>query len=238
MAGTVDRGDALRLDYVTVDAQDPERLAAFWGAVLGVGAEERDGPYLPLARLPNGVSLMFQEVPEPKRVKDRLHVDVRTRDLGAAFERVLALGGRHLADVEWWRVMADPEGNEFCLEPPRPDRDVTAERLRAVGIDCGDPERLAAFWGALLGRGIARRSGPYLMLETPPGGLDIYFQQVPEPKTGKNRVHLDLRPRDPDATFERVLALGGHHLADVETWWVMADPDGNEFCLLRELGEG
>src|SRR5688572_3959010 len=101
MPSAADRVDPPTLDYVTVDAQDPERLAAFWGELLGVGAAAREGQYLPLRPLPNGVSVMFQEVPEPKRVKDRLHVDVRTRDLGATFEKVLANGGRHLADVEW-----------------------------------------------------------------------------------------------------------------------------------------
>jgi hypothetical protein len=83
------------------------------------------------------------------------------------------------------------------------------------------------------------------VLESPAGGPedgvspDLLFLRVPETKTVKNRLHIDLRPEDQDAEVERLLGLGAS-LADVgqgaeATWVVMADPDGNEFCVLRAL---
>lgn len=117
MTAATERPDAIRLAQIIVDCHDPERLAHFWSELLVVAVGE---PYLFLRTLPNGIRLGFQAVPEPKVAKSRLHLDVRTRNLEAAFARVLALGGQHLADVEWWRVMADPEGNEFCVLAPLP----------------------------------------------------------------------------------------------------------------------
>jgi predicted enzyme related to lactoylglutathione lyase len=98
-----------------------------------------------------------------------------------------------------------------------------------------DPERLAAFWGALLGRRVRKRRGPYVFLATGHArGTHLGFQRVPEPKRGKNRVHPDLICQDVSATAAHVEALGGTRVQDVATggFLVMADPEGNEFCLL------
>src|SRR5215218_9086205 len=104
-----------------VDAADPRRLAEFWAAVLGwqVTASDEDG--VEIAGPPGaGPSLVFVPVPEPKTVKNRLHVDVNPVgcDQAQEVERLIGLGARRV-DVgqgeQTWVVLADPEGNEFCV---------------------------------------------------------------------------------------------------------------------------
>jgi predicted enzyme related to lactoylglutathione lyase len=116
-----------RLGWVQVDSVDPEALARFWSAVLGVGIRGRLGDppqYVICEPESDGApKLCFQRVPEAASGKNRLHLDVAVPDVDAATTRVLALGGRQVPDgdvVEHdmsWRVMADPEGNVFCLIP-------------------------------------------------------------------------------------------------------------------------
>jgi predicted enzyme related to lactoylglutathione lyase len=112
-------------------------------------------------------------------------------------------------------------------------------KLTEVIIDAADPERLAAFWSQVLGW---HRTGEYdeAVELADPGGArpTLVFVPVSEPKTVKNRVHLDVNPAGCDQQEElaRLLALGARP-ADVgqgeQTWVVLADPEGNEFCLLR-----
>jgi predicted enzyme related to lactoylglutathione lyase len=114
-------------------------------------------------------------------------------------------------------------------------RDVTDAYLdiKDFIIDCADPERLALFWGSLLGRPIAARIGPYVWLRRE-NGLGMGFQRVASPKAGKNRVHFDLAAEDPAAEQRRVESLGGRRLTGYESggFLVMADPEGNEFCII------
>ena len=107
--------------------------------------------------------------------------------------------------------------------------------IKDLIIDCGDPERLASFWSRLLGRPIGTRIGPYIWLERG-NGPGMGFQRVAQPKAGKNRVHFDLASPDPGAQQRRVESLGGHRLAGYEGggFLVMADPEGNEFCIIPD----
>lgn len=107
--------------------------------------------------------------------------------------------------------------------------------INCIIIDCVDPERVAAFWSAILGRPIAGRTGPYVWLERR-NGLGMGFQGVAGPKTGKNRFHLDLASADPVAEQRRIESLGGRRLEGYEAggFLVMADPEGNEFCVIPE----
>jgi hypothetical protein len=131
-----------------------------------------------------------------------------------------------------------------------------------VTFDCADPQALATFWSGALGyavpdneamRELLRQAGvwetqldDFRRIDDPDQvGPTLYFQRVPEPKAGKNRVHLDVRaPRDGtgegrnakiDAEAERMVALGAtrlHVVADeLGYFWVMQDPEGNEFCV-------
>ena len=104
-------------------------------------------------------------------------------------------------------------------------------RLDEVVIDCHDPAHLAEFWQRLLGGYVVRQSHEWVALE-PPTGITVSFQLVPEEKTVKNRVHLDLVAPD----IQPILDAGATLLRarDDEIYWnVLADPEGNEFCLLR-----
>ena len=108
-------------------------------------------------------------------------------------------------------------------------------RLTDVIIDCRDPESPAAFWARVLDRQIATRVGPFVFLERA-DGIGVGFQKTDEPKTGKNRVHVDIRAADPAAARERLEALGARYLPEYAGggFLVMADPEGNEFCVLPE----
>jgi predicted enzyme related to lactoylglutathione lyase len=108
------------VSFVIVDCQDPGRLAGFWAGLLGVGEKERGEGYVDLEPImPGGPQLAFVTVPETKTVKNRLHLDLRVPDLDEAVARAERLGAQVISEVRGtshpWRVLADPEGNEFCL---------------------------------------------------------------------------------------------------------------------------
>jgi predicted enzyme related to lactoylglutathione lyase len=114
-----------------------------------------------------------------------------------------------------------------------------------VVVDCADLDRSATFWCGVLGyeREPGNPSATYRSLLPPGGdGVELLLQRVVEPKTAKNRVHLDLRVPDLSAEVTRVTALGARVLTDAPieedgwSWHVLADPDGNEFCVLRPPG--
>ena len=119
-------------------------------------------------------------------------------------------------------------------------------RIQCLCIDTTDPARLAKFWQAVLGwRLDVGPDGNEVVLEPPEGSPedgvapDLLFLRVPEEKAGKNRLHIDLRPADQAAEVARLEGLGARPVdvgqgAEV-TWVVLADPDGNEFCVLRAL---
>jgi predicted enzyme related to lactoylglutathione lyase len=112
-------------------------------------------------------------------------------------------------------------------------------RFHWIVIDTIDPARIAPFWCALLG---VRERGwfgdDYLMLTTDGGAPPVAFQRVPEAKSVKNRLHVDLAVEDLDGAFAQIVALGGSAVSDIlempggYRWRVMADPEGNEFCIV------
>jgi hypothetical protein len=113
-------------------------------------------------------------------------------------------------------------------------------RWQNIVIDCHDPKLVGAFWSAALGRPLLGPEEGEYWLE--PGGdvPDILFLHVPEAKTVKNRVHLDLRPDDQSAEVTRLEALGARQVDIGQrsvTWVVMGDPEGNEFCVLSARPE-
>ena len=115
-----------------------------------------------------------------------------------------------------------------------------ANRISCICIDAVDPVPVAEFWKSVLGFEVREEDDEGISLGPPGGGLPtVDILRVPEPKTVKNRLHFDLRADDTstDAELERLLALGAKPVdigqsPDVD-WVVLADPDGNEFCLLR-----
>jgi predicted enzyme related to lactoylglutathione lyase len=106
------------------DTVDLDGAVAFWTEILGLEVVHRDDSYVYLSRLsPEGPHLAFQQVPEARPGKNRLHLDLRVPDREAFAARVVELGGSVLGehqqgDYPVWSVMADPQGNEFCIYTP------------------------------------------------------------------------------------------------------------------------
>ena len=104
---------------VTMDVNDLETCAKFWSQVLGVGILYQNDQYLRLGQKGEHPTLLLQKVPEPHAVKNRVHIDLDVPDLDVAVGRVQDLGGSKLRELNEygikWAVMADPDGNEFCL---------------------------------------------------------------------------------------------------------------------------
>ncbi|HEY0638497.1 MAG TPA: VOC family protein [Pseudonocardiaceae bacterium] len=114
--------------------------------------------------------------------------------------------------------------------------------MQNVAFDCANAYELATFWSKVMEWPLDDEDAPGVpeaVAIAPDGGTNLYFNEVPEPKAGKNRVHVCLRPSGHrDAELERLLGLGATMVADLRegdhtSWAVLADPEGNEFCLLR-----
>ncbi|MFD9892828.1 VOC family protein [Amycolatopsis sp. NPDC059027] len=118
--------------------------------------------------------------------------------------------------------------------------------VQNVAFDCADAYALAQFWSKVTGRPVSGedRPGDPEALVSLSSGVDLVFCQVPEGKSVKNRVHVCLRPDEGprDAEVERLLGIGATLVSDKRNpdgtgWAVLADPEGNEFCVLRSLAE-
>jgi catechol 2,3-dioxygenase-like lactoylglutathione lyase family enzyme len=243
-------GMPTRLVHLVIDATDPPGLARFWSAALGweIAAEEpgeaevwpRGYDYPDPVALP----LVFVPVPEPKMGKNRIHLDLATTSAAhqaAEVSRVLSLGAT-LADIGQgevpWVVLADPEGNEFCVLDPRPVYRDTGP-VAAVVADCADPASQARFWSQAAGWKLHESGEGFASLRSPSGlGPYLEFVRTPDVKTVKNRMHLDVRPypgEDHLAEAKRLRDFGAVP-ADIGQgevpWVVLADPEGGEFCVL------
>ncbi|MFB4194629.1 VOC family protein [Streptomyces carpaticus] len=116
-----------------------------------------------------------------------------------------------------------------------------ASHIVNIAVDCADAYGLARFWSEVTGHPLHpqdRPGDPEVQVLLPEGPV-LHFNQVPEPKTVKNRLHLCLRPETSrEEETERLLALGATEVADLRNpdgtgWVVLADPEGNELCVLR-----
>ena len=129
--------------------------------------------------------------------------------------------------------------------PLIPYGDESMTVIRNITVDCSDAATLARFWQRLLGWDLHPESSAEEALLTEPGreSPGLLFIQVPEPKSGKNRIHLDLQPRRlRDDEVEHLLGEGAtivddHREPDGGGWVVMVDPEGNEFCVERSAAE-
>jgi len=117
--------------------------------------------------------------------------------------------------------------------------------LVEIVLDCQNAARLAPFWEVALGwrirpyddaeiarlasLGLTPETDPSVAVDAPDGSLVLFVQEVPEPKTAKNRMHLDIRLRD-DTHLNELLKLGATIQFEYEDWLVLTDPEGNEFC--------
>jgi predicted enzyme related to lactoylglutathione lyase len=239
-----------RLVHMVIDANDVPALAAFWAAALGWDVEfgELDEADVSPAGFaypgPAALPLVFVPVPERKTGKNRVHLDLATKS--AEHQRELVSRVRDLGAIPVdigqgdvpWTVLADPEGNEFCVLEPRAIYLDTGP-VAAVVVDSADPPSLASFWTQAGGwirngeeRGLVRLRGQAAV------GPYLEFLPSSDLKTVKNRVHLDVAPYKEDDRAAAINSLLGAGATETNvgqgnvTWQVLADPEGNEFCVL------
>jgi predicted enzyme related to lactoylglutathione lyase len=238
---------------MVIDAADPGRLARFWAAALGwEAAAEEDGvanasPHGFRYPDPAALPLVFLAVPEAKTGKNRIHLDLATESVAhqaAEVERLLGLGAVR-ADIGQgdvpWEVMADPEGNEFCVLDPRPVY-LGIGPVAAIVAGYRDPAAVAGFWklasGWVPGDSVASSSGAVSLRSAL--GVGPYLELLPsaDAKTVKDRLHLDVAPEPGEDQAAAVAALVAAGAVPVEigqgpvSWTVLADPEGGEFCVL------
>ncbi|MGH3432146.1 MAG: VOC family protein [Thermocrispum sp.] len=230
---------------VCFDANDPLGLARFWAGVLGweMADDARDG----VALLPSddsGFRMRFVSTQEQKAGPNQIHFDLTStslEDQQQTVARSLGLGARHI-DIgqrpeEDHVVLADPEGNEFCVIEP--GNNFLADCGFIGAVNCDGTQEVGYFWSEALGWPLVWDQDEETAIQSPHGGSKIAWGGPPvRPSIGKNRLHLDLAPPvdgDQQAEVDRLVSLGATRIDIGQgevSWVVMADPDGNEFCVL------
>ena len=227
------------------DANDPRRLARFWAGVLD--GEMVDDHHDGIALLPSddiGFRIRFQPTQEQKVGLNQMHLHLTSTSLENQQQtvvRALGLGARHL-DVgqrpeEGHVVLADPEGNEFCVIEP--GNTFLADCGFLGELACDGSQEVGYFWSTALGWPLVWDRDQETAIQSPGGGTKIAWGGPPvRPKTGKDRMHFDVAPPadgDQQAEVDRLVSLGATRVDIGQgevSWVVMADPDGHEFCVL------
>jgi len=236
-----------RLVDLCIDANDPLRLARFWEDALGWKIhDETRGDAIRLVPTDGTVfGIDFLAVPEGKVEQNSIHLDLTTsseEDQAEMVERLLELGGHHVdvgqTAADEHVVLADPEGNELCIIEP--GNRFLAGRGRLGSITCAGSPEVGYFWAEALGWDLFWDQDEETAIRLPDGSGPYITWGPPIPrKVRKNRLHLDIAPEpggDQQAEVERLISLGASRVdigqGDVD-WVVMADVDGNEFCVLQ-----
>lgn len=242
----------LRLFEVNLKARDDSALGRFWAEALGWSVAG-EGPGATSVRPvgsawpdPAAVRIDVIAVPDPGTVKDRAHIELATSSAAHHAELVARLKELGATPADAGRgdlprtVLADPEGNVFCvLEPRETHRDTGP--IAAVVVDCADPRTMARFWGAAMDWTPHEVTDDHALLRSAEGaGPYLEFLRTPHLKETRHRIHLDLAPHPFDgdgqaAGVARLKTLGATP-ADAGRgdfpWKVLTDPEGNEFCVL------
>jgi hypothetical protein len=243
----------LRPAHVNIKAVDAETVGDFWASALGwvayraeAGVTTYVGPAGGLV-WPHPAMVGVDVVPVPSSktsTKNRVHLDLATTSTEHQAELIARLRelGATPAEIGQgdvpWTVLADPEGNEFCvLEPREIYRDTGP--IAAVVVDCVDPSVVAGFWAAAIGWTVCGVGEDFASLRSPAGVVPyLEFLRTPPATVAPDRVHLDLLPYpgdDKDAEVSRLKVLGA---ADLDVgqgavpWTCLSDPEGHEFCVL------
>jgi hypothetical protein len=234
-----------RLFAVCFGAQEPLELARFWAGVLGRESVEdpRDGITLPPVD-DSGFRLRFVPSREPKTGQNKIHFDLTStslEDQQATVARALELGGRHIdigqSPQDTHVVLADPEGNEFCVIGP--GNKFLADCGFIGALACDGSQEVGYFWSKALTWPLVWDQDEETAIQAPSGGTKISWGGPPLlPRQGRERLRFDLVPSagvPQQAAVEHLLSLGARH-ADTGQGEhgevLLADPDGNEFCVL------
>ncbi|WP_286956305.1 MULTISPECIES: VOC family protein [Arsenicicoccus] len=239
----------MRLENLVMQARDAERVGAFWTQALGlVDAGPTDFGFE--GRLVLGddlfLDLSVEQVDRAPTPSPRLHPDLaggaRQQEV---VDRLLGLGARHLdvgqRDVPWV-VLADPDGNPFCVMEDREAFRDTGP-IAALPLDSADPERDAALYAALTGWVQGVGSAPVTLRHPSLRGPLLELWRELSAKQGQNRLHLDVRPEADDPSRDELVDLAltfGATRADDDwaqghPWVVLRDTSGNELCILDQL---
>jgi hypothetical protein len=200
-----------------LDTTRPDSVGPFWRDLLGLSGTRQDNGDWALRGGRPEQTLWVNTVPEAKSAKSRVHLDIRVKgDPPGA-----------LVDAQpRWTVMADPDGLEWCAFPPG---DVFG--VFELNVDAADAQGIAQWWADRTGATVHNDGKPWWWLEGAAGFPYQYwvFDPVPEPKTVKNRMHWDVTLQD--ATVAELVSAGARVLERLPDWTVLADPEGNEFCV-------
>ncbi|MGC4821365.1 VOC family protein [Micromonospora sp. DT63] len=222
-----------RFKDLCLDAADPLALAGFWARVLDADvADAGDGDTRidPRSARSAAESIWVNRVPEPRTGATRVHLDLRLADADPA--ALLAAGARSVREPDGdtdRRVLADPEGNQFCVLPAS-----DGARPGPVGLVVAavDPAAQATWWAGVLGGRVEHGSSNASVVGAAGFEWERWvFNAAPGPKAVKNRMHWDVEMVSPEPTA--LLDAGATLLREPITearWWVLADPEGNEFC--------
>ena len=214
-----------RFRDICIDAVDDARMQLFWAGALGLEPVPDDGGTLDLVGPTPEHRVWINRVPEPVTVKQRVHLDVHV----ASTDDVLALGATPL-DLESfrWDVLRDPEGGELCTFTRE---EVPSYKLYEVVVDSVDAHAIGAWWAEVLGATLERaEDGEASFADAPGMPFEMVFGDVPEPKTVKNRIHWDVWSSELQGLLDRGATLLRGPDDDID-WHVLADPEGNEFCV-------
>jgi predicted enzyme related to lactoylglutathione lyase len=235
---------ALDLVQVNFKAGDDAGLGRFWAEALGWrdhSAEPGATSVMPVGAdwpLPDGASIDVIAVPDPETVKDRAHLELATTSAAHHAElvaRLKELGATPADGDSSGTVLADPEGNVFCVLEPREIYQDTGP-IAAVVVDCADPRAMARFWSEAMDWTLHEVTDDAALLRSAKGvGPYLEFLRTPHLQNRWNRIHLDLLPYPVEgqaAEVARLEALGARSGPGDFPWKVMTDPEGNEFCVL------
>jgi predicted enzyme related to lactoylglutathione lyase len=219
-----------------MDTAGDDALGRFWADVLGLRfSADPDDVVGDIVGETDALGIAMCKVPEEKTVKQRVHIDVHTGSVQELVDR----GATVVLPAEesglGWTVLRDPEGGEFCAFVRE---QVPAYRFFQLVVDAVDAAEIARWWADVFDTTPRRHeSEGWWGVEDIPDlpFTAITFGQVPEPKTVKNRIHWDLYADVADMEAAGATVLRPRD--DEIRWTVMADPEGNEFCVFEPRGE-